>query len=68
MMYTYKVKFQLGKMPYYVWVDAKDDEAAKYWAKRKVRKTYGSSRQYTHLSLENLGEATPLPPDEEPKQ
>lgn len=63
MMYTYKVKFQLGKMPYYVWVDAEDDDAAKAAAKKKVRAAYGRKRQYLHLSMENLGEATPLPAD-----
>jgi len=63
MMYTYKVKFQLGKMPYYVWVDAEDDDAAKAAAKKKVRAAYGRKRQYLHLSMENLGEAAPMPPD-----
>lgn len=71
MMYTYKVKFQLGKMPYYVWVDAESEEAARVAAKRKVRGTYGRSRQYLHLGLELVGEAEPIPEDpprEEPKQ
>ena len=63
-LYTYKIKFQFGKMPYYVWVDAADEDAAKIAAKRKVRGTYGRSRQYTHLSTELIGEAETVP--EEP--
>lgn len=63
MMYTYKVKFQLGKMPYYVWVDAENDDDAKAAAKKKVRAAYGRKRQYLHLGLENLGEAAPMPAD-----
>lgn len=63
MLYTYKVKFQLGKMPYYVWVDAANDADAKVAAKKKVRAAYGRKRQYLHLSMENLGEAAPMPAD-----
>lgn len=54
-MRAYKIKFQFGKMPYWVWVDAKDPDQAKKFAKAKVRGTYGYEREYKFLELVDLG-------------